>query len=177
MDNFLGELVERLAAARGRSTEIKNEYEAERASLEARYRAKQSEADEEYRALETLIRLEEQKTGTRTVVQPRQFRLPLQDFFILALDKHGPLSKDDLRDQAARASYFAEGDSAGRVTHATVINLVRSGRIKEATGGRYCALDFQGLGQPESNEHVASINKIEEDEWGEPLDKERAPAE
>lgn len=178
MSDFLAELVKRLVAANNRATEIKTEYETERSKLELAYRAKQAEADEEYRALETLIRHEEQKTGAK--LQQLHDRLPLQDFFIIALSKNGPLSKEDLRGQACRAGYFSQHDG-GRTTHATVLNLAKSGRIAELLEGRYSVPSIVAVrrAQPPLLPLIAKLDpdELEDDEWGEPLGEESVTTE
>ncbi len=146
MTDFLSQLVERLVAARDQSTAIKAEYDAERADLESRYRFKLSLADDEQRAIETLIRIEESRCGRKAIPDPASNRLPLAEFFLTALHANGPLSKDDLRTQAERASYFADGDSGGRATHTTLLNLCRAGRIKELSGGIYAFPTLKNMG-------------------------------
>lgn len=136
MTDFLSQLVERLVSARAQSTAVKAEYDAERAALESRYRSKLSLADDEQRAIETLIRIEETLSGRKATPDVASVRLPLAEFFLTALHANGPLSKEDLRTQAERASYF-DGDSGGRATHTTLLNLCRAGRIKELSGGVY----------------------------------------
>ncbi|MGH6795863.1 MAG: hypothetical protein ACREDM_08555 [Methylocella sp.] len=137
MTDFLSQLVERLVAARDQSTKVKAEYDADRADLESRYRSELSLVDDEQRAIETLIRIEENRSGRKWAPDSAGVRLPLGEFFLTALHANGPLSKDDLRTQAERASYFVDGDSGGRATHTTLLNLCRAGRIKELPGGMY----------------------------------------
>ena len=50
-----------------------------------------------------------------------------------ALAERGAKSKDELRDLAQAAGYFPEGEG-GRSLHATLVNIVRSGRAIEQDG-------------------------------------------
>jgi hypothetical protein len=58
---------------------------------------------------------------------------PLADFLCTALAERGAKSKDQFRELAQAAGYFAEGEG-GRAIHATLVNLVRSGRVHEVDG-------------------------------------------
>jgi len=146
MTDFLSQLVEHLVIARAQSTAVKAEYDAERAALESCYMSKLAFADEEQRAIETLIRIEERRSGEKATIDKASGRLPLPEFFLTALHANGPLSKDDLRTQAERASYFADGDSGGRTTHTTLLNLCRAGRVKELSGGLYAFPTLKNTG-------------------------------
>jgi hypothetical protein len=70
-------------------------------------------------------------------------RASLPDFFITKLREKGPLTKEELRIAALFAGYFADGDSGGRATHATLSNISRSGRIGVTEGGKYFAVQTQ----------------------------------
>lgn len=60
----------------------------------------------------------------------------LTDFILQAL-RMRPMGKEDLRDSASRAGYSVDG----RSIHATVVNLHRTGRIKEITEGVFAMPD------------------------------------
>jgi hypothetical protein len=138
MTDFFDELLERYRAAKAQASAIKAEYDAQRVALEARFNEALREANAESDALETLLRIEE-RTSERKLLPPKkkEERLSLADFFLTALHAHGRMSKDELRDQAERAGYFESGDSGGRATHATLLNLTRHGRIVEIEPGTY----------------------------------------
>jgi hypothetical protein len=146
MIDFLSQLADHLAVARAQLTAVKAEYDAERSALESRYVSQLAMADEEQRAIETLILIEERRSGKKATIDKTRGRLPLAEFFLTALHANGPLSKDDLRTQAERASYFADGDGGGRTTHTTLLNLCRAGRIKELSGGLYAFPELKNSG-------------------------------
>ena len=66
-------------------------------------------------------------------------REPLPDFFISQLKTRGPLTKEELRLAALVSGYFADGDSGGRTTHATLTNIARNGRVILGDDGKYIA--------------------------------------
>ncbi len=137
MSTFYAELTERYIAAKARVSAVKAEYDAQRSALEAKFNKAFVEVKEELVALETLLRLEERKSGQEQTADSSAPRLPLAEFFLTALHAHGALSKDDLRDQAERAGYFADGEGSGRTVHVTLLNLCRTGRAKEIEPGIY----------------------------------------
>lgn len=136
MDTFLAELTDRYVAAKARVSTIKGQYDSELQRLHARFNKAFADAKEEFLALETILRLEEKKNGVQSDEGSTQ-RLPLAEFFLTALHANGPLSKDDLRDQAERVGYFADGDPSGRTVHVTLLNLCRAGRVVEVGSGIY----------------------------------------
>jgi hypothetical protein len=138
MGAFLTELAERYIAAKARVSAVKAEYDVQRSALESKFNKAFAQVKEEYLALETLLRLEEQKSGREATAGNYASRLPLAEFFLTALHAHGALSKDELRDQAERAGYFGDLDGgSGRTIHATLLNLCRTGRAKEIEQGVY----------------------------------------
>lgn len=61
--------------------------------------------------------------------------LPLADFLVRRVNEAGPLSKDDLRQLAVRAGYFQDAESATRSVHATLLGIVKGGRVRELPNG------------------------------------------
>lgn len=61
--------------------------------------------------------------------------LPLADFLVRRVNEAGPLSKDDLRQLAVRAGYFPDAESATRSVHATLLGIVKGGRVRELPNG------------------------------------------
>ena len=51
------------------------------------------------------------------------------------VNEAGPLSKDDLRLLAVRAGYFQDAESATRSVHATLLGIVKGGRVRELPNG------------------------------------------
>jgi hypothetical protein len=63
-------------------------------------------------------------------------RPALADFFCDKIKHLGPLTKGELRGLAQQAGYF-NGDEGGRQTHATLVNIKRTGRVNELEGARF----------------------------------------
>ena len=61
--------------------------------------------------------------------------LPLADFLVRRVNEAGPLSKDDLRLLAVRAGYFQDAESATRSVHATLLGIIKGGRVRELPNG------------------------------------------
>jgi hypothetical protein len=61
--------------------------------------------------------------------------LPLADFLVRRVNEAGPLSKDDLRQLALRAGYFQDAESATRNVHATLLGIIKGGRVRELPNG------------------------------------------
>jgi len=72
-------------------------------------------------------------------------QMPLADFFCTKLGQLGAIDKATLRGLAHQAGYFGE-DEGGRATHATLVNLVRTGRIFVGDQGLY---ELAGVKQKE----------------------------
>jgi hypothetical protein len=69
--------------------------------------------------------------------EPQQPHQPLADFLIRKLGEVGAMSRDDLRRLAVQEGYFADGDSAERGVHATLINVVKAGFIRQLPNGNF----------------------------------------
>jgi hypothetical protein len=69
--------------------------------------------------------------------QPQQPHQPLADFLIRKLGEVGAMSRDDLRRLAVQEGYFADGDSAERGVHTTLINVVKAGLIRQLPNGNF----------------------------------------
>ena len=66
--------------------------------------------------------------------QPQQ---PLADFLIRTLNEAGLMARDDLRHLALQEGYFADADTADRGVHATLINVVKAGLIRQLPNGSF----------------------------------------
>jgi hypothetical protein len=66
--------------------------------------------------------------------QPQQ---PLADFLVRKLNEVGAMSRDDLRRSAMQEGYFAEADTADRGVHATLLNVVKAGLIRQLPNGNF----------------------------------------
>jgi hypothetical protein len=64
-------------------------------------------------------------------------QLSLADFLVRKLSETGPLSKDDLRSLAVKEGYFADTESAARAMHATLMDILRSERIRQLPDGAF----------------------------------------
>jgi len=66
--------------------------------------------------------------------QPQQ---PLADFLIRTLNEAGLMARDDLRHLALQEGYFADADTADRGVHATLINVVKAGLVRQLPNGSF----------------------------------------
>jgi len=71
--------------------------------------------------------------------------MPLGDFFCAKLEQFGFLSKEQLRALACEARYFPAGESGGRQTHATLVNITRNGRVTNTPDGYALATKERAL--------------------------------
>ena len=104
--------------------------EARRAEQESQLRTTAEEID----ILMRLIELEDLKFGAKTESGPPD--MPLADA-ILEMARDDSVSKEELYRRAERRGYFG-GTTRGRQSvHATVINLIKSGRLIDVGGGMF----------------------------------------
>jgi hypothetical protein len=66
-----------------------------------------------------------------------QPQLSLADFLIRTLNEAGAMMRDDLRRIALQEGYFADADTADRGVHATLINVVKAGLIRQLPNGSF----------------------------------------
>jgi len=65
----------------------------------------------------------------------RQPQQPLADFLIRSLNEAGAMPRDDLRRLALQEGYFIDAETADRGVHATLINIVKAGLIRQLPNG------------------------------------------
>jgi hypothetical protein len=70
----------------------------------------------------------------QTQRQPQQ---PLADFLIRCLNEAGAMPRDDLRRLALQEGYFIDAETADRGVHATLINVVKAGLIRQLPNGNF----------------------------------------
>jgi hypothetical protein len=68
---------------------------------------------------------------------PAQPQVPLADFLIRKLNEAGAMSRDDLRRCSLQEGYFADADTAERGVHATLLNVVKAGLIRQLPNGNF----------------------------------------
>jgi hypothetical protein len=68
---------------------------------------------------------------------PAQPQAPLADFLIRKLNEAGAMSRDDLRRVSLQEGYFADADTAERGVHATLLNVVKAGLIRQLPNGNF----------------------------------------
>jgi hypothetical protein len=68
---------------------------------------------------------------------PVQPQAPLADFLIRKLNEAGAMSREDLRRFSMQEGYFADTDSADRGVHATLLNVVKAGLIRQLPNGNF----------------------------------------
>ena len=129
------DLIERLEAANSEMATARTQYDLERRVLEANFSSLFESISNKQRALETLLGTEAREFGEQPVRRapaPTAMRLPLADFSVNCVGGvSGSKSKDEIKDLVERAGYVSEHESAGRMVHTTLLNLVRSGRLKQ----------------------------------------------
>jgi hypothetical protein len=141
------ELLERQNAAETRRAQAQAHYDHERSRLEAKYRSAMADFDRELGALKTLFEIEMRRHEGPSSL-PAELaapRLPLADFFITTLHSRGRLTKDELKAAAEKAGYFSDGESSGRATHTTLLNIVRAKKIVEDEDGVYAYPPVPGM--------------------------------
>ena len=67
----------------------------------------------------------------------RQPQQPLADFLIRCLNEAGAMPRDDLRRLALQEGYFVDAETADRGVHATLINIVKAGLIRQLPNGNF----------------------------------------
>ncbi|MGD9502056.1 MAG: hypothetical protein AB7V40_06175 [Methyloceanibacter sp.] len=75
-----------------------------------------------------------QPQAQRAQPQPQQ---PLADFLIRKLNEAGAMPRDDLRRFALQEGYFIDAETADRGVHATLINVVKAGLIRQLPNGNF----------------------------------------
>lgn len=89
--------------------------------------------ESEVRALTQLLALEDQRFGS--FPQQKEERRPDLPAFIFEKLQKNRMSKDGIRQIVQKAGY----DVDGRSIHATLVNLIRGGKVREDGAGTYCA--------------------------------------
>ena len=67
----------------------------------------------------------------------RQPQQPLADFLIRCLNEAGAMPRDDLRRLALQEGYFIDAETADRGVHATLVNIVKAGLIRQLPNGNF----------------------------------------
>jgi hypothetical protein len=67
----------------------------------------------------------------------RQPHQPLADFLIRSLNEAGAMPRDDLRRLALQEGYFIDAETADRGVHATLVNIVKAGLIRQLPNGNF----------------------------------------
>jgi hypothetical protein len=153
MRDIRDDLRERLAAVDAREAEAMEHYDERLRALHLE-RGKALEAlDRERSILHDLLVLEahragETPEGAAEYVRRAQLRLPLPDFIFNKVLGSGPVDKEALRADADHAGYEVNA----RSFHATLLNMVKHGKLMQLDDGRYAAPNGSaetlfGLGQ------------------------------
>jgi hypothetical protein len=152
MRDIRNDLRERLAAVCEQIADVRGEYDHDRNDLERRFNERLMALSAEMSSLKTILESEARRQGDEPVSFPKAkapiLRAPLADFLVYILKEREPLSKDDLRAMAENHQYFPDGTSSGRPVHATLMNLVRSGRVQETSDGLYTCGYANGIELP-----------------------------
>lgn len=139
--DITADLKERLEMLEAQGKAENVEYERARKSLEDRHNAKLAELEDEWNSIHRLLSAEMRRLGktgdSRSAATAAVPALSLDDFFVNTVEKFGMASKENLRNEAFVAGYFADGESSGRRIHATIMNIVRAGRIRQVSPDTY----------------------------------------
>lgn len=159
MRDIFEDLTERLELAESRFLEIRERHDHDRHRIEAAFQCELAAFEKERSALASLLEIEAARKGlpVRRIEKPKPaYRLPLPDFFVTAIHKRGKATKDDLRDAAEDQGYFDNGESGGRQTHTTLMNLVNAGKLLRLDDGSYSlptqATSLFGMGRSKEAE-------------------------
>jgi hypothetical protein len=119
-------------------TERLSSMEERRAQLRAELRDLDAQAE----LLKNLIQVETRRFSSdeerhHYLMSAGFRRLPPIGDFIDDLLRASPMTKDEIRVKAEEAGYFKGDEAAGRVLHATLLNLERHGRIVSSPDGKY----------------------------------------
>jgi hypothetical protein len=75
--------------------------------------------------------------GHQPTQQPAPQPQPLADFLVSKLNDVGAMSRDDLRRLSLQEGYFADANSADRGVHATLLNVVKAGLVRQLPNGNF----------------------------------------
>jgi hypothetical protein len=150
MGDIRDELRARLKVVEMRLDEENERYGVERRRLEAEHAHNIEALHERRKALVTIINAENEEVGAPAESRRLpEMHLSLKDYFLTLLVTRGPQAKDELKEAALLAGYF-DDSSAGRVTHATIMNMASSGRLMKLPDGRYAQSNrAAGLFEPQ----------------------------
>jgi hypothetical protein len=132
------DLRERLGIIAGRYADAISEYEEKRNALDQNYRETIKALDHERAVIDQLLQIEESRHGgppADVAIRKTARLVALGDFLVTKVHAHGPLDKDQLRQEATLAGYFADGN--GRKFHTTLMNITNGGRLIRLPDGRY----------------------------------------
>lgn len=162
MRDIRNDLRERLAAIASRYAEASHLYADEIEALEAKRDGELADLARERAAAEQMLAFEERRAATmpgEPIQTPTAKLVPLADFLVTKAHTAGPLGKDDLRQEAGAAGYFADGD--GRTFHTTLLNVVRHGKVRKLADGRYTSPLPQGntlFGMGDQPQEAQAVN-------------------
>ena len=110
-------------------------YNRQKEEIDRAYAERTDPLEEERQVINNLLIIQQRKLGEKpSASTPIE---SLSSFLIQQTRKIGRISKEDLRISAVKAGYFSVDDGGGRVVHATLLNLVRSGRLQEYDDSTY----------------------------------------
>lgn len=125
------DLEARLSGVQRVLASLSDDYERDHAALLEQYRAKEKELKNEVSVIKAMLDAESRRFGERVPEKPVENE-DLDDF-LLELLQSGPKFKSELKERAVAARRAADG----RSVHFTLLNMKRSGRVRELPDGRY----------------------------------------
>ena len=106
-----------------------------REAAKAAYDSEIKSITEEEVLIRGLLLVEQRRLGVAQDT-PKATPIPLADYFLMLMNG-GPRTKEELRENAQQSGYFQGEESPARVTHATLMNILRAGRAREVSEGLY----------------------------------------
>ncbi len=143
------DLKARLAMIEAQAKAENVEYEAAAKALADKHDAAISELKGQWEAIQRGLQLEMRRLG-RSADSPAPAAnqqapsVSLDDFMVSIVEKFGMAAKENFRNEAVHAGYFQPGETGGRQIHATLLNLVRAGRVRQIGPDTYAPANKPG---------------------------------
>src|SRR6187401_1917715 len=137
MRDIRGDLQDRATLLEEQISAQEAQFETLVKQIKAEHEARREDLRAEFDAVTKLLELEHRRLGNApqaltTSAQPApQPQQPLADFLVRKMNEVGAMSRDDLRRLSLQEGYFVDAGSAERGVHATLLELVKAGLIRQ----------------------------------------------
>lgn len=143
MRDIRDDLRDRLETIDGEERAAMSDFQEQLELLHAAHNKRVADLHRARAAVKEMLEVEEQRlsaSATTAASLPAVPRLPLVDFLVTQIEKHGPITKEGLRELTEAAGYFSD-QVTGRNFHFTLVNLAKHGRIVNKGGDTYEAAE------------------------------------